>query len=99
LRKLEGEDPGPEPAPTDRVKGLLRHLKLNWDYKGAWGLAEMRKQSMWYLKGLPWASETRNAINKTLELPEIEGILQSYLLRLETWDGKESEAQLVAEAV
>ena len=96
---LETGTSSPEPGPAMRVRGLLRHLQLNWEYKGAWGLAEMRKQSMWYLKGLPWAAEVRNAVNKTLELPEIESLLNDYLKRLESWDGKTTlDTTLVAEA-
>jgi tRNA-dihydrouridine synthase B len=93
LKYLETGQAGPEPGAVEKVRGLLRHLRLNWEYKGAHGLAEMRKQSMWYLKGLPWAAEVRNAVNKTLELPEIEGILEDYARRLE---GAEGAAMLEA---
>jgi tRNA-dihydrouridine synthase B len=99
LQALQGGEATPEPGPSERVKGLLRHLRLNWDYKGEWGLAEMRKQSMWYLKGLPWAAETRNAINQTLELPAIEAILEAYLGKLQDWDGARAEMEPVMEAV
>jgi tRNA-dihydrouridine synthase B len=96
---MEGAVQSPAPSPSERVLGLLRHLHMNWEYKGAWGLAEMRKQSMWYLKGLPWAAEVRNAVNKTLEMGEIEGILLEYLERLKQGMGEASELPLALEAV
>jgi tRNA-dihydrouridine synthase B len=97
LRRLRGEEPGPEPLAPDKVRALLRHLRMSWEYKGQWGLAEMRKQSMWYLSGLPWAAETRNAINQTLEMPAIESILTAYLERLGSWVQEKRESPEFAE--
>jgi tRNA-dihydrouridine synthase B len=86
LALLEKGESVPEPGPAEKIGALLKHLRMSFAYKGAWGLAEMRKQSMWYLKGLPWASETRNQLNQTLDMSEIEALLESYRLKLFGWE-------------
>jgi tRNA-dihydrouridine synthase B len=88
LDLLEGRDPGPEPGPAEKVMGLRRHLRLSHAYRGPWGLAEMRKQAMWYLKGLPRSAELRAKINQTLVMQEIEEMLEAYLAWLPAWDGR-----------
>ncbi len=82
LKYMESGQAGPEPSSVEKVEALLGHLRDSFEYKGAWGLAEMRKQAMWYLKGLPYAAEVRNQINQTLDLSEIEGLLRGYMQRL-----------------
>jgi tRNA-dihydrouridine synthase B len=82
LEHLENGQASPEPGAIEKVAMLRKHLRMNHAYKGAWGLAEMRKQSMWYLKGLPWAAETRQKLNQTLELNEIEDLLEAYERKL-----------------
>ena len=78
----KGEAPGPTSA-VERVRTLKRHNQLMFDYKGPHGLAEMRKHAMWYLKGLPHASEVRAQINRTLDRETVFEILDEYLQRLE----------------
>lgn len=72
------------PSALERVSTLLEHMRANFEYKGPHGLAEMRKLAMWYLKGLPFAAETRAALNQTLDMAECEGLLSDYLTKLET---------------
>jgi nifR3 family TIM-barrel protein len=78
LALLEGRpDPGAPSAP-ERVAMLRRHVLLAHARRGRLALAEMRKHAMWYLKGLPKAAERRAALNATLELDEVLGILDDY---------------------
>ena len=84
-RSLEYMESGKLPAATtakERVLTLKRHNQLMFEYKGAHGLAEMRKHAMWYLKGLPFAAEVRANINKTLDRDTIFALLDEYLIKL-----------------
>ena len=74
----DARDPG-APAAQVRVGTLLRHTAMAQARRGRVGLAEMRKHSMWYLKGLPQAAERRRELNATLDHGEIETILVSYV--------------------
>ncbi|MES2202639.1 MAG: tRNA dihydrouridine synthase DusB [candidate division FCPU426 bacterium] len=85
LSLLQTGKAAPEPSAVEKIEALLKHLRMNFAFKGAWGLAEMRKQSMGYLKGLPWAAETRNKLNLTLDMDEIEGLLADYKAKLKDW--------------
>jgi tRNA-dihydrouridine synthase len=84
-RSLQYMETGRVPdAPTaqQRVSTLKRHNQLMYEYKGPHGLAEMRKHAMWYLKGLPFASDVRAKINQTLERDTVFALLDEYLQRL-----------------
>ena len=70
---------GPQPSATERVAMLARHIDMAHEYRGVGVLAEMRKHSMWYLKGLPGASEVRAKLNSTLDFAEIQAVLRAYL--------------------
>jgi len=81
-RLLATGQAGPEPTPQERVDVLLGHLRASYAYKGPRGLAEMRRQSMGYFKGLPHAAELRLAMNQTLDMAAIEDLLLNYRSRL-----------------
>jgi len=75
-----------EPSPPDikfRIETCLKHLKLNFEYKGDHGIIEFRKHYSGYLKGYYDASATRQKIMKCKEYKEIEDILYQYLQYLE----------------
>jgi tRNA-dihydrouridine synthase len=62
---------------------LARHIDMAHERRGVGVLAEMRKHSMWYLKGLPSAAEVRAKLNATLDFAEIQSVLREYLDWLE----------------
>jgi tRNA-dihydrouridine synthase B len=68
-----------QPSAIERVAMLARHIDLAHEHRGVGVLAEMRKHSMWYLKGLPSAAEVRAKLNATLDFAEIQGVLKAYL--------------------
>jgi nifR3 family TIM-barrel protein len=74
----DGKAPA-QPSATERVAMLARHIDLAHEYRGVGVLAEMRKHSMWYLKGLPSAAEVRAKLNATLDFAEIQAVLREYL--------------------
>jgi tRNA-dihydrouridine synthase B len=69
----------PQPGAAERVAMLARHIDLAHEYRGTGALAEMRKHSMWYLKGLANSSEVRAKLNATLDFAEIQSVLHEYL--------------------
>ena len=76
-----GVDPG-SPSAEARVAMLRRHVGHAYARRGKPALAEMRKHAMWYTKGLPGSAEQRARINRTLEIEEVLGILDEYLVWL-----------------
>lgn len=55
----------------------LEHARLAFEAKGAHGLVELRKQLLWYVKGLPNATDYRNALVSLSGLKEIEEALMN----------------------
>jgi nifR3 family TIM-barrel protein len=82
----DGRTPS-QPSATERVAMLARHIDLAHEYRGPGVLAEMRKHSMWYLKGLPRSAEVRAKLNATLDFAEIQAVLKEYL----DWLGEHPE--------
>ena len=50
----------------------LKHAALAFELKGPQGLIEFRKQLLWYVKGLPQATDYRQKLAHLETLPEIE---------------------------
>lgn len=66
------------PRPTaDMIRAtMLRHAKLQMDYKGEYlGIREMRKHVAWYTKGLKGSAKLRDEINKVESYEELEALL------------------------
>lgn len=55
----------------------LEHAQLAFEQKGSHGLVELRKQLLWYVKGLPNATDYRNALVSLSGLKEIEEALMN----------------------
>lgn len=72
-----GELP-PRPTLEDIKKTMLRHARLQLEYKGEYmGIREMRKHVAWYVKGLHGAARLRDEINKVEYYEGLENILTS----------------------
>jgi len=52
-------------------KIAIEHAKLSYKYKGEHGLIELRKQLLWYVKGLPNATDLRSKLVRLKTLKEI----------------------------
>jgi len=51
---------------------MTEHLRKSVEWKGErGGLLEMRKQTVWYIKGLPNVRQLRERINKIEKLDEL----------------------------
>ncbi len=70
----------PEPTVEERIELAIRHLHMKVEYSGEHtGIREMRPHLAWYLKGIPYSSETRCLINTTTTLKEMEQLLKELL--------------------
>ena len=59
----------PPPTREEIREMILRHAKLQVEYKGEWmGIREMRKHVAWYTVGLPHSSALRNEVNQVRRL-------------------------------
>lgn len=66
------------PPPTrEEIRGMiLRHAKLQVEYKGEWmGIREMRKHVAWYTVGLPHSSALRNEVNQVETFEELNDLI------------------------
>ena len=65
----------PPPASEERKAMILRHGRLQLEYKGEYtGVREMRKHVSWYTAGMPHSAQLRqrvNAVEKFSELVEL----------------------------
>lgn len=59
----------------EKRKIALEHAKFAFEVKGAHGLVELRKQLLWYVKGLPNAANYREKLVKLNKLDDIEKAL------------------------
>ncbi|MDR0530801.1 MAG: tRNA dihydrouridine synthase DusB [Oscillospiraceae bacterium] len=75
---LRGE-PWQEPCAEQRLRAMLRHVRLLCEYKGDYiGMREARKHAAWYMKGLRGAAALRGkivSVSRYEELEEIAGML------------------------
>jgi tRNA-dihydrouridine synthase B len=79
---LESGESFPLPSDNEKIDLALRHLDMNFEFKGKKGIFEMRKTLSWYIKGMKNATHVKNQINKAEELDEMRGLLLSYKLQL-----------------
>lgn len=67
----------PEPMPAERIQVALAHFERLLLYKGERvGLNEMRKQAVWYIKGMRRAAQLRDKIMQTKSPEELRSLLQ-----------------------
>jgi len=61
---------------AEKRKIALEHAKLAFKIKGEHGLIELRKQLLWYVKGLPNATDYRSELVRLKTVAEIENELK-----------------------
>ena len=75
---LERGEPMPDLTVSEKVALARRHLALSLQYKGEpRGIYEMRRHLSCYFKGLPDFKETRMRMVTTLDVAELQDILDS----------------------
>ena len=75
---LEHGEPMPDLTVAEKVALARRHLALSLKYKGEpRGIYEMRRHLSCYFKGLPDFKETRMRMVTTLDVAELQDILDS----------------------
>jgi len=83
-RLLDGQDPGPEPTPRERIETAIAHLHDLAKKKGDYASTLMRKHVAWYVRGLYDNSSLCREINHSKDPAETEALLWRYLERLES---------------
>ena len=74
---LETGEHLPEPTVEDVKKMILRHAKLQLEYKGEYiGIREMRKHVAWYTAGYPHSSSIRNMVNGVTSYDELQNLIE-----------------------
>lgn len=72
-------------TPRQRIELALRHARMMGVWKGERAMViEMRKHFAWYLKGMRGAAKVRTRINELTDPKEVEDLLLSYLVALES---------------
>lgn len=64
-----------EPSWPEKKQIILQHAQLALKTKGEYGLIELRKHLLWYVKGLPNASDLRTELVRVESIKDIEKIL------------------------
>jgi tRNA-dihydrouridine synthase B len=82
-RVLNGEDPGPEPTPRERIETAIAHLHDLAAKRGDYASVLMRKHIAWYVRGLYDNSTLCREVNHAASPAETEALLRAYLERLE----------------
>ena len=71
----------PRPAPEKIKETMLRHAKLQIEFKGDFiGIREMRKHVAWYTKGMKGSAKLRDAINQVESYEELEVLLDKAIV-------------------
>jgi tRNA-dihydrouridine synthase B len=83
-RLLNGEDPGPEPTPRERIATAIGHLHDLAVKKGNYAATLMRKHVAWYVRGLYDNSSLCREVNHAATPAEVESLLLNYLERIES---------------
>ncbi|HEX7077743.1 MAG TPA: tRNA dihydrouridine synthase DusB [Candidatus Eisenbacteria bacterium] len=96
-RLLNGEDPGPEPTPRERIETAIAHLHDLAAKKGDYASVLMRKHIAWYVRGLYDNSTLCREVNHAASPAETEALLRAYLERLER-DPRPAAEPTIAEA-
>ncbi|SDH73557.1 putative TIM-barrel protein, nifR3 family [Pseudobutyrivibrio sp. 49] len=69
-----------KPPMEEMVKTMLRHAKLQIEFKGDYlGIREMRKHAAWYTAGYKGASKLRGAINNVESYDDLEKLFESFM--------------------
>ena len=69
----KGEKPQEKPDGKQIREMILRHARLQIEYKGVYtGMREMRKHVAWYTAGLPHSSGMRRAANQLETYEQLE---------------------------
>lgn len=67
----------PPPSKAERKKMMLRHAKLQMQYKGEYtGVREMRKHISWYTAGLPHSAKLRDGVNAVENFTALEELIE-----------------------
>ena len=64
------------PTKEERLKIMLKHACLVWDYYGEKGFVKMRKHFCWYCSGFVGSKKLKVALLKTKSLSEVESLLK-----------------------
>lgn len=76
LHYLETGEVLPRPSKEEVVETILRHARMQLDYKGDYtGIREMRKHIAWYTGGFPHSAKLRASINEIETYEELENLL------------------------
>lgn len=70
-----------QPTLSERVEMIKRHLNMNMEYYGDWGLVLMRKHTVKYIQGLPFASEVRRELSLAPDKSSVFDILDGFTAR------------------
>ncbi|MFV0399468.1 MAG: tRNA dihydrouridine synthase DusB [Oscillospiraceae bacterium] len=70
----------PEPALEEKMKTLLRQIRLAVEYKGEYSaLREARSHAAWYLKGMRGAAELRRMAGQLSTYADLEALVEKTL--------------------
>lgn len=72
----------PDPRDDEKIQIAIKHLYMNYEYKGQRGILEMRKQLTWYIKGMKNATHIKNEINKIEDKEVMKELLLNYAREL-----------------
>ncbi|HHW15499.1 MAG TPA: tRNA dihydrouridine synthase DusB, partial [Firmicutes bacterium] len=82
---LAGRPVPPPPPPAERLAMLVRHLRMQVEYRGEeHGVREMRKHAAWYLKGLPGSAPVKRRLQVATTLAEAVAFIEEYGTTLTT---------------
>lgn len=66
----------PKPSMEEIKEMMLRHAKLQLEYKGAYtGMREMRKHVAWYTSGMPHSASVRRMVNEVESYEQLEELV------------------------
>ena len=66
----------PPPSMEEVKKTMLRHAKMQLEYKGAYtGMREMRKHVAWYTSGMPHSASVRRQVNEVETYEQLEELV------------------------
>lgn len=63
-----------EPAWKEKKKIILLHAKIAFSTKGEYGIIELRKHLLWYVKGLPAAAKLRQELVRAKTVDDIKNV-------------------------
>lgn len=73
LKQMETGEECPQPSMEERRDTILRHAKLQMEYKGEYtAVREMRKHIGWYTTGLPHSAKLRQKVNEMETMEELQ---------------------------